>query len=346
MKGLALNRRTMLPLALAAVAATGGSAALASSASAATGTLNGAGSTLVAPLEQEWASAFQTRTGITVNYQAVGSGTGITDVSQRLVDFGASDAPLTPTQAAGCHSCVQIPWALSATGVGYNVPGVGNRLRLNGPTLAKIYLGQITTWNNSAIQKLNPGVRLPNLKITPIYRSDGSGDTYAFTNYLSDVSGTWRSKVNFATSVQFPTGVGQKGNSGVTAALQSTSGGIAYIAVSYLIAHKIPAVAIQNQAGKFEYPNLANIENAAQTVKQVPAGNALHIVDPPKSAKIAYPISTFTYVIAPQGAKQAGLLRQFINYDLTTGQHFGASLDFAPIPKIVLKAAKSAVGGI
>jgi phosphate transport system substrate-binding protein len=132
----------------------------------------------------------------------------------------------------------------------------------------------------------------------------------------------------------------------VTAALEATNGGIAYIAVSYLIAHEIPAIAIKNNAGNYEYPNLHNIESAAQTVTHVPAGNALHIVDPPKSAKIAYPISTFTYVIVPQGAKQAGLLKQFINYDLTTGQHFGAALDFAPIPKIVLTAAKQAVGSL
>jgi phosphate transport system substrate-binding protein len=345
LKGFAFGRGKLLGLTAAAIAVCGGTG-LTSSALAASGTLNGAGSTLVAPLEAEWASAFQNKTGNTVNYQAVGSGTGITDISQGLVDFGASDAPLNPTQAAGCHSCVQIPWALSATGVGYHIAGVGNKLKLTGSVLAKIYLGQITTWNNPAIKSLNKGVNLPNLKITPIFRSDGSGDTYAFTNYLSAVSPTWASKVNYATSVSFPAGVGQKGNSGVTAALEATNGGIAYIAVSYLIAHEIPAIAIKNNAGNYEYPNLHNIESAAQTVTHVPAGNALHIVDPPKSAKIAYPISTFTYVIVPQGAKQAGLLKQFINYDLTTGQHFGAALDFAPIPKIVLTAAKQAVGSL
>ncbi len=212
--------------------------------------------------------------------------------------------------------------------------------------LARIYLGQISNWNDPAIKSLNPGVSLPNLKITPIYRSDGSGDTYAFTNYLTDVNGTWKSQVNFSTSVSFPTGVGQKGNSGVTAALQSTNGGIAYIAVSYLIAHQIPAVAIKNAAGKYEYPNLKNIESAAQTVKGVPGNNELHIVNPPKSAKIAYPISTFTYAIVPHGASQTELLKEFISYDLTTGQHFGAALDFAPIPKVVLNAAKRAVGSL
>jgi phosphate transport system substrate-binding protein len=343
LKGFAFRRRKLIPLTVGVLAI--GAMAGFTPAAMAAGTLNGAGSTLVAPLEAEWASAFANKTGNTVNYQAVGSGTGITDISQRLVDFGASDAPLNPTQASACNNCVQIPWALSATGVGFNISGV-RKLHLTGPVLAKIYLGQITNWDDPAIKASNKGVNLPNLKITPIYRSDGSGDTYAFTNYLTDASSTWKAKVNYSTSVSFPTGVGQKGNSGVTAALQSTNGGIAYIAVSYLIAHQIPAVAIKNAAGKYEYPNLKNIESAAQTVKHVPGNNELHIVDPPKSAKIAYPISTFTYAIVPHGASQAGLLKEFIKYDLTTGQHFGAALDFAPIPKVVLSAANRAVNSL
>jgi phosphate transport system substrate-binding protein len=344
LKGFAFRRRKLLPLATAAVAI-GATMGFAPAAMAA-GTLNGAGSTLVAPLESEWASTFQNKTGNVVNYTAVGSGTGITDISHRLVDFGASDAPLSPSQASACNNCVQIPWALSATGVGFHINGIGNKLNLTGPVLAKIYLGQITNWDDPAIKSLNKGVKLPNLTITPIYRSDGSGDTYAFTNYLSDVSSTFKSQVGYATSVSFPHGVGQKGNSGVTAALEATNGGIAYIAVSYLIAHKLPGAAVKNAAGKFEYPNLKNIESAAQTVKHVPSNDELHIVDPPKSAKIAYPISTFTYVIVPRGAQQGALLKQFIRYALTTGQHYGAALDFAPVPKVVLKAAKSAVSGI
>ena len=340
MKGFAFSRRHLLSVAAAAVTAAG-FGGVASNAMASGLTLNGAGSTLVAPFEAEWAQGYDSKYGDTVNYQAVGSGTGITDISSRLVDFGASDAPLTPSQAAACHGCTQIPWALSATGIGYNIPGVGHKLNLTGPILAGIYLGSIKTWNSPAIKKVNPHVHLPNLKITPIFRSDGSGDTYAFTNYLSDVSKTWSSKVNFATSVQFPTGVSGKGNSGVAAVLGSTKGGIAYIAVSYLISQKLNAAAVENAAGRFEYPNLSNIENAATVVKHVPGNNALHIVDPPKSAKIAYPISTFTYAIVPKsGNKQASLLKSFINYALTTGQKTGPSLDFAPLPRIVLRADK------
>ena len=340
MKGFAFSRRTLLPVAVAAVSA-GGFGGFASNAFAAGQTLNGAGSTLVAPFEAEWAQGYQSATGNTVNYNAVGSGTGITDISQRIVDFGASDAPLTSSQASACNGCTQIPWALSATGIGYNVPGVGHKLNLSGATLANIYLGNIKNWDDPAIKKSNPKLKLPNLAITPIFRSDGSGDTYAFTNYLSEVSGTWKSKVSFATSVQFPTGNGGKGNSGVASLLSSTKGGIAYIAVSYLISQKLNAAAIQNAAGNYVYPNLPNITNAASQVKKVPGNNELHIVDPPKKYKIAYPISTFTYAIVPKSNnKQASLLKQFINYALTKGQKTGPSLDFAPLPKAVLAGDK------
>ena len=308
----------------------------------AAGSAAGAGSTLVAPIEAEWANSFDAKTGNAITYNPVGSGTGIKDISNRLVDFGASDAPMTSAQAAGCHSCLMIPWALSATGVGYHLSGV-RKLRLSGPVLAGMYLGQIKTWNDSRIKALNKGVRLPNLKITPVFRSDGSGDTYAFTNYLSEVNGAWKHRVGFATSVSFPTGVGGSGNSGVTSVLESTNGSIAYVAVSYLIAHKLPAAAVKNAAGRFEYPNLANIENAARTVKHVPASNELHIVNPPRSAKIAYPISTFTYAIVPSSTSNAGLLRSFISYAIGPGQQFGPALDFAPIPKVVLDAAKATI---
>ena len=339
----AFSRRHVLSVAAVAASVTG-FGGLASNAMASGLTLNGAGSTLVAPFEQEWAQGFDARTGNTVNYSAVGSGTGITDISQRTVDFGASDAPLTPAQASACHGCTQIPWALSATGVGYNVPGVGHKLRLTGPTIADIYLGRITNWDSSAIKRSNPHAHLPNLKITPIFRSDGSGDTYAFTNYLSDISKTWRNKVNYATSVDFPHGVAGKGNSGVAAVLKSTKGGIAYIAVSYLISQRLNAAAVENSSGRYEYPNLTNIESAASTVKRVPSSNALHIVDPPKSARIAYPISTFTYAIVPRsGNKQSSLLKSFISYAITRGQRSGPSLDFAPLPKVVLSRDKSVV---
>jgi phosphate transport system substrate-binding protein len=299
--------------------------------------LTGAGSTLIAPLETFWGSDFQRRYSDTITYAAVGSGTGIAQISARAVDFGASDAPLTAAQAEKCKDCIQIPWALTATGIAFHLEGI-RRLNLSGPVLASIYLGKITSWNAPQIAKLNKGQKLPNLKITVAFRSDGSGDTYAFTDYLSRVSSAWKSQVGNATSVSFPTGVGGKGNDGVTAVVSSTNGAIGYISASYIIAHHLGAAALQNAAGKFEYPNLKNISNAASSVKHVPANNEMHIVNPPKKYKTAYPLSTFSYCIVPKGAGQKAALASWIYYAMTLGQAFGAQLDFAPIPKVVLEA--------
>lgn len=304
--------------------------------------LTGAGSTLVAPLEATWAIDFERRYGESVTYASVGSGAGIAQISARTVDFGASDAPLTPSQAASCNRCVQIPWALGAVGISYNIPGV-HSLRLTGPVIASIYLGKITNWNAPAIAKLNKGVKLPNLKITPAFRSDGSGTTYGFTDYLSRISSAWRIQVGNSTAVSFPVGVGGKGNPGVTAIVASTPGSIGYIEVAYIIAHHLGAAAIQNAAGKYELPNLKPIENAASAVKQVPANNEMHIVNPPKKYKTAYPIATFTYCIVPLGSPKKAVLASWVYYALTFGQAFGPALDFAPIPKVVFNAGVKSV---
>jgi phosphate transport system substrate-binding protein len=311
---------------------------LSSSATASATSLTGAGSTLVAPLEAYWAQGFEHQYGYSVTYAAVGSGAGIAQISARTVDFGASDAPMTPTQAEGCKSCVQIPWALTATGIGFNLEGV-SKLRLTGQVLAEIYLGKITNWDSPAITKLNKGEKLPNLAITPVFRSDGSGDTYAFTDYLSRVSSPWKSQVGNATSVHFPTGVGGKGNDGVTAVVSTTNGSVGYISASYIIAHGLKAAELRNAAGKYEYPNLKNISSAAASVKSVPANNEMHIVNPPKKYKFAYPLSTFTYAMIPTSSPQKRLLADWVYYAITTGQQYGAQLDFAPIPKTVLHAA-------
>jgi phosphate transport system substrate-binding protein len=316
-----------------------------STAGASAAGLTGAGSTLVAPLMANWISGFEIKEGIPVKYGAVGSGTGIAQITARTVDFGASDAPLTPEQAAACNGCVQIPWALSATGVGINIPGI-RKVNLTGKLLAGIYFGKVTKWNDPKIKAVNPGVKLPGLTITPVFRSDGSGDTYAFTNYLSKISPAWKNEVGYATSVGFKAGVGAKGNAGITSLVTKTPGAIGYISASYLIAAGIGAAAIQNNAGKFEFPNLKNIESAASTVKSLPASNAISITNPPKKATIAYPISTFTYAIVPHDAAQKGFLQQFLTYAVTKGQKYGAALDFAPLPKVVLSAAKSAIGSL
>lgn len=316
-----------------------------STAGASAAGLTGAGSTLVAPLMANWINGFEIKEGIPVKYGAVGSGAGIAQISARTVDFGASDAPLTPEQAAACNGCVQIPWGLSAVGMGFNIPGV-KKLNLTGSLLAGIYFGKISNWNDAKIKKANPGVKLPNLAITPIFRSDGSGTTYGFVRYLSKISPAWKNEVGYATSVSFPTGVGAKGNAGVTSTVTKTSGAIGYIEASYIIAAGLKAAAVQNKAGNYEYPNLKNIEAAAAVVKSVPASNALTISDPPKKAKIAYPISTFTYAIVPHDAPQKAFVQAFVKYCATIGQKYGAALDFAPLPKVVTQAALKSIASL
>lgn len=337
--------RTRLLTLLIAVTGTVGGMAAVSTASASAAGLTGAGSTLVAPLMNNWIATFEVKEGIPVKYAAVGSGTGIAQITARTVDFGASDAPMTPEQAAACNGCVQIPWALSATGIGFNIPGV-KKLNLTGKILAGIYFGKITKWNDPKIKKINPKAHLPNLTITPIFRSDGSGDTYAFTNYLSKISPAWKSEVGYATTVGFKAGIGAKGNSGVTATVVKTPGAIGYISAYYLIAAGVHAAAIQNNAGKFELPNIPNISSAASSVKSLPSSNTISITNPPKKDKIAYPISTFTYAIMPHNAPQKGFLQQFGKYCLTIGQKYGAALDFAPLPKVVQQAGLNAVASL
>jgi phosphate transport system substrate-binding protein len=335
-----LNRIRLLGVAIAAVLVMATGVASASAAG-----LTGAGSTLVAPLMANWINGFEIKEGIPVKYGAVGSGAGIAQITARTVDFGASDAPLTPQQAAACNGCVQVPWALSATGLGFNIPGV-KKLNLTGKLLAGIYFGKVTNWNDPKIKKINPQAKLPNLAITPVFRSDGSGDTYTFTNYLSKISPAWRNEVGYATTVGWKAGVGAKGNSGITATVVKTPGAIGYISASYLIAAGLGAVAVQNKAGNYELPNLKNIESAASGVKSVPSSNEINITNPPKSATTAYPISTFTYAIVPHNAPQKGFVQQFLTYAITKGQAYGAALDFAPLPKVVLSAAKGAIASL
>lgn len=291
-----------------------------------------------------WQPTYNKATGVTVTYGAIGSGGGIDAITGHTVDFGASDAPLTSDQAKACAGCIQIPWALAATVVAYHVAGVPNQLHLTGPVLADIYMGKITTWNDPAIKALNRGVNLPSTKIQPIYRSDGSGDTYAFTQYLSKASPAWKSKIGFSTQVHFPTGLGGEHNSGVGGLLSSTNGSIAYIAIAYVVQNKFDYALVQNAAGQYPVPGVPSITAAAATVKSVPSSDAISIVDPPASAAGAYPISTFTYVIVPKNSSKAVTLKPFINWAISpTAQSSGPKLDFAPLPAVVVAADKKAV---
>lgn len=343
------NRTTATILGVAAlslVLAACGSSNSSSTGSGASGsstTLVGAGSTLVAPLISQWQPEYDKKAGVAVTYGAIGSGGGIAQITARTVDFGASDAPLTEDQFNEAKGVVQIPWALAATVVAYHLEGAPNQLKLTGPVLAEIYEGKVKTWNAPAIAKLNPGVTLPSTEITPIHRSDGSGDTFAFTNYLSHVSHEWSAKYGHSTQVNFPVGDGAKGNSGVGGALTSTNGSIGYIAIAYVLANKFDYALIQNAAGKYPVPGVPSISAAAATLTSVPANNEVSIVDPPASASGAYPISTFTYAIVPTSAPKASTMKPFLKWAISEGQTFGPKLDFAPLPAKVVTADEAAI---
>jgi len=368
---LRINRCIPLVAALAAAAAaTFGSTASSSAAS----NLTGAGSTLVAPMvENIFGPDFQKSAGSMVTYGSVGSGAGISAITNKTVDFGASDAPLTSDQAAACTGCIEIPWALASTGLSYNLAGI-NHVNLSGPVIASIFLGKITMWNDPQIRKLNKGETLPAEKITPVYRSDGSGDTYAFTHYLSSVSSTWSTTVGYATSVNFPVGVGGKGNSGVAAVVAATPGALGNNSWFYIRDAKLQAASIENNAGNFIQPYVPNVTAAASAIlKKVPSltglgsatantiANDLSIVNcpysKPKKGKkptalqkleaIAYPMSTFTYVIVRPDDANIATLKQFIAFAIAPAEQAkGASLQFSPIPRSVATADAAAVNAL
>lgn len=311
------------------------------------GPLVGAGSTLVAPLMSKWQSDYSSSAEETVTYGAIGSGGGIDQITSRTVDFGASDAPLTEEQFEEADGVEQIPWALSGTVPAYNVSGAPKNLKLNGEVLSGIYLGTITSWDDPAIAKLNPGAGLPSTKITPVYRSDGSGDTYAFTNYLSTVSPEFKSKVGTSTEVKFPTGVGAEKNDGVAAAISQTDGAIGYVGLAYALSNELSMPLIENSAGAFPEPGVESVEAAADAVSKIGPNNEISLADLPSTAEGAYPISTYTYVIAPLESDKADQLKKFITYAISpTAQEFGPDLDFAPLPKQVVAADKKAIAKI
>jgi phosphate transport system substrate-binding protein len=324
-----------LTLVVAAVAATaiaaGGAAA--APAKKQDASLSGAGSSFVFPLVSKWIPALGTAYGYNVSYSPIGSGGGISAITARTVDFGASDAPLSSDQMAACKGCVQIPWALSATSIPYNLPGIGCRLRLTGPILANIYLGNVTSWDDASIKKINPKCSLPSSKITPVYRSDNSGTSYNFTDYLSSVNSTWKSKYGAGVNQQWPAGTGAKGSSGVAGVISKTTGAVGYVDVAYSLANKLQFATIRNASGKYTTPGLRGIKAAADTLpKKITGDGSLSIVNPPKGNPLAYPISTFTYVIVATSSSKAAELRKMLYWAVTQGQKFGPPLVFQPLP--------------
>jgi phosphate transport system substrate-binding protein len=309
-------------------------------------TLVGAGSSFVTPLVSAWIPAVSAAYGYELQYSPIGSGGGVAAITGRTVDFGASDAPLTSDQFSACKGCLQIPWALSATSVPYNLPGVKNLLHMDGPTLAKIFMGQITTWDDAAIKKLNPGVSLPSTKITIAHRSDNSGTTFNFTDYLASVSPAWKSAVGSGVAVSWPVGVGGKGSAGLAAVVTQTPGAIGYVDVAYSLHNHLSYFAMKNRSGKYTTPGLKGIIAAASSDQKPDANNALSIVNPPKKYPLAYPIATYTYVIVPQQSTKAADLKKFLFWAVTKGQTYGPKLLFQPIPKSVLVVAEKTIAKI
>lgn len=297
--------------------------------------VTGSGSTLIAPLINEW----NTSLGGGITYGGGGSGKGITDISNGTVDFGASDAPLTPDQKAKCSGCVLVPAALSAITVAYNVPGIGSGLKINGKIVNSIYKGKITKWNDPAITKINKGKSLPDLTITPIHRLDGSGSTYAFTDWLKQSKSGWS---NVGTLIGWPTGPGASGSGGVANALK-TQGSIGYVGVDYAIPNKLTVAAVANKAGKYVLPSQKAIRAGAGWITKVPKDNVLHPAALPKSVKKGYPVDAFTYIIVKKGsAKKAGL-QQLLNYAVGKGKGLRQDIGFAPLPDVVVAASKKSI---
>ena len=332
-----MTRRT-----LAVLAAIGAALVLTTTAGAKQtgGSLVGAGSTFVAPLVSTWIAKVDSAFDLKVTYGPIGSGGGIQQIINRTVDFGTSDAPLTPEQFAACKGCVQIPWALSATSIAYRGDDLPNHLKLDGDTVAGIFLGRIKKWNDPALKKLNKEKALPDLAITVIHRSDNSGTTYNLTEYLNSVSRQWKSGVGKGVAVDWPVGVGARGSSGVSAALSQTNGGITYVDVAYSLKNHFKFAAIKNRAGVFQLPGLRGIAAAGATILRVaPNNGGISIVNPAKRQPLAYPICTFTYVILPKQTAKAKELKQFVKWALTKGQAADPKLLFSPIPKVVRNAS-------
>jgi phosphate transport system substrate-binding protein len=317
------------------------------------GTISGAGSTFAAPVYQQWASS---QSGLTVNYQSVGSGAGITSLESKTVDFGASDPPLKPADEAAIAKngspAVQIPMFLGAITVSYNLPGVKTGLKLDGKTISDIYLGKVKTWSDPEIKALNPGVNLPSTAITVIHRSDSSGTTSGFTGFLAAVDPEFKSKVGEGKDVQWPTGTGAKGNAGVAGAVQQTTGAVGYVEQAYALQHNFTYASVKNKAGSFVAPTLASASAAATGVK-VPANLGIKISNPGGAG--SYPITSQTFIIVNKDLCKAGVpggeaaakgVVKFIDYGLGQGQSILSQADYAGLPASILTKSKAAAAAL
>ena len=317
-------------------------AALAAFVAPAHAQINGAGATFPAPLYQKWFQEYAQAGGAAINYQAIGSGGGIKQITAHSVDFGASDAPMSAAELGAAPGIIHVPTVAGAVCVAYNVPGLKQGIHLTGPAIADIFLGKITKWNDAEIAKLNPGVALPGDTIYPVHRSDGSGTTNAFTTYLADVSPSWRTDIGpGGKSVNWTRGLGGKGNAGVAQLVKQNAGVIGYLELNYAIANHIDYAAVRNAKGKFILPSVEST-TAAAAGSTLPPDFRKVIVN--TSAVEGYPITSFTFLLFYPNSKPE--LKKFLNWALTSGQREAQSLYYAPLPENVRVRAIAAVARI
>ena len=309
-------------------------------------TLNGAGATFPYPIYSKWFSEYhKAHSDVQVNYQSIGSGGGIRQVLAGTVDFGASDGPMTDEQLGQAKvKILHVPTVLGAVVPAYNIPGVSGEVKFTPEALAGIFLGKITTWNDKALAAANPGVNFPNQAIVVIHRSDGSGTSYIFTDYLSKVSADWKNGPGKGTSVKWPVGLGGKGNEGVAGMIRQMEGSIGYVELIYALQNKITYGSMKNPAGEFVKASLESVTTAAASVKSMPADFRVSITNAP--GKGAYPISSFTWLLIPtksQDPNKGKILTDLLNWCETDGQKLAADLSYAPLPDTVVAKVKEAI---
>jgi len=309
-------------------------------------TLNGAGATFPAPMYSKWFSEYhKIHSDVQVNYQPIGSGGGIRQVTSGTVDFGASDMPMTDKQLQESKvKILNIPTVLGAVVPAYNVPGVSGEVKFTPDALAGIFLGKISKWNDKAITSANPGVNFPDKDIIVVHRSDGSGTSFIFTDYLSKVSPDWKNQVGADTSVKWPIGMGGKGNEGVSGLIRQLSGSIGYVELIYAVQNNIPYGSIRNSSGVFLKATLEGVTAAAASAPKMPADFRVSITNAP--GKDAYPISSFTWLLIPAQSKDAAkgkILADFLNWMVTDGQKMTSALSYAPLPENVVAKVKEAI---
>jgi len=312
--------------------------------------INGAGATFPYPIYSKWFDEYhKAHPNVEINYQSIGSGGGIQQITKQTVFFGATDGPMTPEQLQGAPGKIMhFPTVLGAVVPVYNIPNMTAELKFSGPVLADIFLGKITKWNDPAIAKLNPGVTLPTTDITVAHRADGSGTTYIWVDYLAKLSPEWKSKVGVANSVNWPTGVGGRGNEGVAGLVKQTPGAIGYVELIYALQNKIAYGSVLNVAGESMKATVASVTAAAAAAAtQMPADFRVSITNAP--GKGVYPISSFTWILLYENAKdkaQAKTMVDFMKWALTDGQKFAGDLGYAPLPEAVVKLEIAALAKI